>query len=208
MTTYLRNFLLAVLCLSFISACSKDDNPANGGGGNTDGSFTINGAGINNQTYNTLDRPAGAPYNPFAFGFFSPTDSATAIFNSGNSSGNSASVSIVYLGNQTGNFQNASVQRVILVTVGERGFAGGFESESPGSPIIPNTTFNLNVTRYEAAGGRIQGSYSGTLREVGDKGFGSATLTITGNFNVQRLEDGFEDERTIDLLRYKQMSVR
>ncbi|MGQ9804451.1 MAG: hypothetical protein ACUVRP_00025 [Chlorobiales bacterium] len=76
-------------------------------------------------------------------------------------------------------------------------------SESPGSSIIPNTTFNLNVTRYEAVGGRIQGSYSGTLREVGDKGVGSATLTITGNFNVQRLEDGFEDERTIDLLRYK-----
>ncbi len=197
-TKLLRNLLLLLLVFSAISACKKDDNPANNGGGSGgEGTFTINGAGINNQTYTVPSAFPGLPFNTFAYGSFNTKGNVTALINSGVAQGDTAGavVAIGFLGNQTGNFQNASVPRVIIVVVGGRSFVGGFESPEQGSPTLSGTTFNLNVTRYEAVGGKIQGSYTGTLREAsGSTGnLGTATITITGNFNVQRLSDDFDD---------------
>ncbi len=197
-TKLLRNSLLMLLFFSALSACKKDDNPANGSGGSGgEGTFTINGAGINNRTYTVPASLPGSPFNFFAYSSFDTQENATIVFNSGLVQGDTAGavVTMGFLGNQTGNFQNASVPRVIIVVVGERGFVGGFESLEQGSPTLPGTTFNLNVTRYEAVGGRIQGSYTGTLRQVSDStsNLGTATITITGNFNAQRLPDNFDD---------------
>ncbi len=196
-TKLLRNLLLMLLFFSAVSACKKDDNPANGSGGSGgEGTFTINGAGINNQTYTVPSAFPGLPFNIFAYGSFDTKENVTALTNSGVAQGDTVGAVVVigFLGNQTGNFQNASVPRVIIVAVGSRLFLGGFESPEQGSPTLPGTTFNLNVTRYEAVGGRIQGSYTGTLREAGSIGnLGTATITITGNFNVQRLPDNFDD---------------
>lgn len=194
-TKLLRNSLLMLLFFSAVSACKKDDNPANGGGGSGgEGTFTINGSGINNRTYTVPAPLPGLPYNTFAFGSFSTQGNVTALINSGVAQGDTAGavVAIGFRGNQTGNFQNASVPRVIIVVVGERSFVGGFESSQQGSATLPGTTFNLNVTRYEAVGGKIQGSYTGTLLEQTSTGLGTATITITGNFNVQRLPDDFD----------------
>lgn len=196
-TNLFQKALLALLFLSIVSACKKDDNPANpGGGGATgEGSFTINGAGINNRTYNVLPQIPGTPFNNFALGFYNTNDTATYVSNTGTASGDTTSVRVLigFRGNQAGNFQTNAVPRIIQVVVGERSFVAGFESSGIGSAIISGTTFNLNVTRYDAVGGRIQGSYTGTLREASVKGgLGNATITITGNFNVVRLTDDFD----------------
>ncbi len=117
---------------------------------------------------------------------------------------------VKFRGNQAGNFQGSSSQpRIIQVVVGDRAFVGGFEISEPGSPTITGTTFNLNVTSYGQVGGRIQGNYTGTLRQVtGDKGgLGNTTITITGNFNVQRLPDGTDvgGDRAIKLFSLKEI---
>jgi len=187
MKTHLfKQALLSLLVLLLFSACKKDDNPAGGGSGGGGNSFTINGSGWNNVTYTVPS--ATPPGFPFAFGFYNTEDSATIVFNIGSVNGSdSTGVVFGFQSRQAGNFQgNSPVARLIQVTSRGRVFAGGFEPQDS----IPNTTFNLNVTRYEAVGGRIQGVYTGTLRELAaGGGFGNTTITITGNFDVQRLPD-------------------
>jgi len=190
----LRNSLLMLLFFSAVSACKKDDNPAGSGtGGN---SFTINGSGWNNVTYTVPSAtPPGFPFNPFALGFYNTSDSSTIVVNISSSGSDSITVAFGFQSRQVGNFQgNSPVARAIQVfSRGRnfiRNFIGGFETNTT---LIPNTTFNLNVTRYEAVGGRIQGSYTGTLRELVGLSFGNETITITGNFDVQRLPDDFDD---------------
>ncbi|MFQ3599188.1 MAG: hypothetical protein SNJ66_12725 [Chloroherpetonaceae bacterium] len=215
MRTHLfQKALLALLFVSLLSACSKDDNPTNGGGGGGQNSFTINGAGINNRTYTVPDAPLGSPFNIFAIGFFEPQENITVITNVGVAPDDTAGAGVIigFRGNQAGNFQGSSTQpRIIQVVVGDRAFVGGFDISEPGSPTITGTTFNLNVTGYGQVGGRIQGNYTGTLRQVtGDKGgLGNASITITGNFNVVRLADDFEDDddRTIKPFSYKEKRV-
>jgi len=179
-----------LLFFSAVSACKKDDNPAGSGtGGN---SFTINGSGWNNVTYTVPSAtPPGFPFNPFALGYFITEDSATAVLNVGVVNGSdSTKVQIAFQSKQTGTFQgNSTVVRVIQVSSRGRNFVGGRVPEG----VVPNTTADLNVTRYEAVGGRIQGSYTGTLRELVGLSFGNETITITGNFDVQRLPDDFDD---------------
>jgi hypothetical protein len=186
----LRNSLLMLLFFSAVSACKKDDNPAGSGtGGN---SFTINGSGWNNVTYTVPSAtPPGFPFNPFALGFYNTSDSSTIVLNISSSGSDSTTVVFGFQSRQVGNFQgNSPVARRIEVFSRGRKFIGGFETYTT---LIPNTTFNLNVTRYEAVGGRIQGSYTGTLLEQTSTGLGTATITITGNFDVQRLPDDFDD---------------
>lgn len=213
-----RIVLLACCLLLSMSACKKDDNPANpGGGGNVsgEGSFTINGAGLNNATFVIPSNPLQGLPNIFARGIFDPQSVTTSVGALGFRGGDSllATVVIGFRGNQAGNFQgNSSTPRIIIVAVNDRLFVAGFESVEPGSAIYPNTTFNLNVTRYDAVGGRIQGNYTGTLREVtGEKGnLGNTSITITGNFNVQRLPDGTDDggdDRTIKPFSFKAVQV-
>jgi hypothetical protein len=190
LSIFLRNLLLMLLFFSAISACKKDDNPAGsgtgGGGGN---SFTINGSGWNNVTYTVPSATSpGSSSNPFALGYFITEDSATVVLNVGVVNGSdSTTVQIAFQSKQTGTFQgNSTVARVIQVSSRGRNFGGGRVPQG----VVPNTTADLNVTRYEAVGGRIQGSYTGTLREVNNTGgFGTATITITGNFDVQRQPD-------------------
>jgi hypothetical protein len=189
----LRNSLLMLLFFSAVSACKKDDNPAGsgtgGGGGN---SFTINGSGWNNVTYTVPSATSpDSSSNPFALGYFITEDSATAVLNVGVVNGSdSTKVQIAFQSKQTGTFQgNSTVVRVIQVSSRGRNFVGGRVPEG----VVPNTTADLNVTRYEAVGGRIQGSYTGTLRELVGLSFGNETITITGNFDVQRLPDDFDD---------------
>jgi|GEM_PF-3050039 len=188
----LRNSLLMLLFFSAISACKKDDNPAGsgtgGGGGN---SFTINGSGWNNVTYTVPSAtPPGVPFNRFALGFYNTSDSSTIVVNISLSGSDSTTVAFGFQSRQVGNFQgNSPVARAIQVVSRGRNFIGGFETNTT---LIPNTTFNLNVTRYEDVNGKIQGSYTGTLRELVGLGFGNETITITGNFNVQRLPDDFD----------------
>jgi hypothetical protein len=198
LSIFLRNLLLMLLFFSAISACKKDDNPAGsgtgGGGGN---SFTINGSGWNNVTYTVPSAtPPGVPFNPFALGLYNTSVSSTIVVNIGSSGSDSTIVTFGFQSRQVGNFQgNSPVARAIQVFSRGRNFIGGFETNIGGfdTTLIPNTTFNLNVTRYEAVGGRIQGSYTGTLREVNNTGgFGTATITITGNFDVLRLPDDFD----------------
>jgi len=191
LSIFLRNLLLMLLFFSAISACKKDDNPAGsgtgGGGGN---SFTINGSGWNNVTYTVPSGEPGAPFNRFALGFYNTSDSSTIVVNISLSGSDSTTVAFGFQSRQVGNFQgNSPVARAIQVVSRGRNFIGGFETNTT---LIPNTTFNLNVTRYEDVNGKIQGSYTGTLRELVGLGFGNETITITGNFNVQRLPDDFD----------------
>jgi hypothetical protein len=188
----LRNSLLMLLFFSAVSACKKDDNPAGsgtgGGGGN---SFTINGSGWNNVTYTVPSATSpDSSSNPFALGYFITEDSATVVLNVGVVNGSdSTKVQIAFQSKQTGTFQgNSTVVRVIQVSSRGRNFVGGRVPQG----VVPNTTADLNVTRYEAVGGKIQGSYTGTLRELVGLGFGNETITITGNFDVQRLPDDFD----------------
>jgi hypothetical protein len=192
MKTHLfKQALLSLLVLLLFSACKKDDNPAGGGSGGGN-SFTINGSGWNNVTYTVPSAtPPGFPFNPFALGFYNTSDSSTIVVNISSSGSDSTTVAFGFQSRQVGNFQgNSPVARKIEVVSRGRKFIGGFETNTT---LIPNTTFNLNVTRYEAVGGKIQGSYTGTLLEQTSTGLGTATITITGNFDVQRLPDDFDD---------------
>jgi len=190
MKTYLfKQALLSLFVLSLFSACKKDDNLAGGGSGGGGNSFTINGSGWNNVTYTVPSATSpGSSSNPFALGYFITEDSATLVLNVGVVNGSdSTTVQVAFQSKQTGTFQgNSTVARVIQVSSRGRIFAGGRVPQG----VVPNTTADLNVTRYEPVGGRIQGSYTGSLREVTSTGgLGNESITITGNFDVQRQPD-------------------
>lgn len=180
-TNLFQKALLALLFLSLISACKKDDNPANPSGGTPPNSFTVNGAGYNNRTFTVPASIAGFPAP--AIGIHNEGDSATVCIQFVEvpdiDSIRTACLS-GFRGTQTGTYQSSSQTAGFELYVEGRKFVGGFD----GNTTISGTSATINVTRYDAVGGRIQGNYTGTLREEVNGTITSTSISLTGNFDV------------------------
>ncbi len=165
-THLLQKALPILLFVSLLSACSKDSNPSGsnnpGSGGGSEGSFTINGAGINNRTYNV---------GRFADAFFDTISNKTSVSMIGVAQGDSAIVFIDFAGSQAGSFPCD-----IQVGVGARSFSSILTTGS----VRPT----VNITNYGPVGGRVQGSFTGKIPQL--SGAGNDSISITGNFNVLR----------------------
>lgn len=183
----MKSLLMLFFALLLVSSCKKDDNPASGGGGGTPtNSFTVNGAGYNNRTF-TVPSSLNIPGFPGpAIGFYDNSDSVTVCFQLVEATSPKAVRTACisgFLGNRTGTYQSASLAAGFELYVEGRKFVGGFEGQN----VISGTSATINVTRYDNVGGRIQGSYSGTLREEVDGALTNTTISLTGNFDVLRI---------------------
>ncbi|MCS6990218.1 MAG: hypothetical protein NZM06_11970 [Chloroherpetonaceae bacterium] len=194
-----RFFPLLVFVLALFAACKKDDNPASGGGSPTN-SFTVNGAGYNNRTF-IVPASLNVPQFPLpspAIGTYVPQDSATVCYQL---------VAVVsfdsirtgcllgFLGNRTGTYQSASRAAGFELYVEGRKFLGGYD----GQTLYSGTSATINVTRYDPVGGRIQGAYSGTLREEVNGALTNTTITLTGNFDVLHISNPGGGNRSLSL---------
>jgi hypothetical protein len=55
---------------------------------------------------------------------------------------------------------------------------------------MENSTLNLKITKYEAVGGAIEGTFSGTFLVQDDDGFTGETVTVSdGKFSLLRYPD-------------------
>lgn len=186
----LKSLLALFLAILLVSSCKKDDNPASGGGtggGTPSNSFTVNGAGYNNRTYTV---PAAIPGFPApAIGTYDNSDSVTLCIQFvevPDPDSIRTACLLGFRGTQTGTYQSSSRAAGFELYVEGRKFVGGFEGQN----VISGTSATINVTRYDNVGGRIQGSYSGTLREEVNGSLTNTTISLTGNFNVLHISTG------------------
>ncbi|MCS7013822.1 MAG: hypothetical protein RMI34_05245 [Chloroherpetonaceae bacterium] len=175
----LRNLLLILLLFASLSACRRDDNPVSESSAPPGNFFTVNGAGFNNRTF-TIPETLPLPILPPKFALYDSTLRTTAVFQIAEfnfTDSSATAISFTFRGNRAGVYEGTSVGAQLQL--GRRNFAAGDTAAS--GTVISNTSFRVNVTRYDDAQKRVQGRYNGTFREVGPSG---ATVTVTGEFDV------------------------
>lgn len=123
---------------------------------NCENSFTINGAGFNNQFYNL---------NPtVAIGVFFPADNETGTSAVGS---NQDFIALFFPGNTTGTFSNQNANLQIQ-----------------GMIFQATESVTVVVDQYEAVGGIIKGSFSGTFQNMNQQ-----SAQVNGVFCVTRQPD-------------------
>lgn len=123
---------------------------------NCENSFTINGAGFNNVFYNL---------NPtVAIGVFFPADNETGTSAVGS---NQDFIALFFPGNTTGTFTNQNANLKLQ-----------------GMIFQATESVTVNVTEYEAVGGIIKGSFSGTFENINQQ-----SAQVSGVFCVTRQPD-------------------
>jgi hypothetical protein len=162
--------ILAFATLSLVVGCSSDkkddDNPLVPGN-NSQISMTFNGAGFSNQTV-TLSNGLSS---------YSASQNYTAIIFSGKAGADSVYFYVVFDGNQTGTKSWDNNNGVIMYRS-----ASGVNYNYLGA-----SNGTLNITSYEAVGGKVGGTLSGQMVDVTDT---TVAISITnGNFSSTRVTD-------------------
>jgi hypothetical protein len=158
-----------IILLLVTSGCQKKETATSPTGNTTGGtaSFTLNGAGFSNQTFNIVGVVGG----------YSVSDHMTGLVGSAMSSGDTTHLTIVFPGSSTGTFQFSDTVGVII-SRGSGSSAHAFINGIGGGQIA--------VTAYGGVGGNIIGSFSGRLYDVSLTGLDSVTVS-NGSFNALRM---------------------
>lgn len=162
--------ILAFATFTLIVSCSsdkKDDNNPIIPGSNSQITMTFNGAGFSNQAV-TLNNGVSS---------FSVSQNYTAVIFSGKAGSDSVYFYVLFDGNQTGTKSWDDNNGVIMY----RSVSGG------NSSYLGVSNGTLNVTSYEAVGGKVGGTLSGQIVDATD-----STIAISisnGNFSSTRITD-------------------
>jgi hypothetical protein len=174
----LNPLFLGVLLIG-MESCKKDNetpvpNPNPGGGTEEKISFTLNGDGFNNQAYAINSSSTSV----VALGSYSPTQNYTGLSIAGNNSATKSITTVIaFKGSQTGNFalganENEDQAHLILQIKD-----GGVEKQY----VSTENAGTLKITKYENVGGKIEGSFSGTLTRF-DLSTGTPSTVTVSNF--------------------------
>jgi len=161
--------IFAVVTITILSSCSskKDNNPVNPGNPSASQiTMTLNGDGYSNQAV-TLSNGISS---------YSVSENYTAVLFSGKAGSDSLYFYVIFAGNQTGTKSWDDNNGVIMFK----------STTSGGSSYLGVTNGSLNVTSYEAVGGKVSGTLSGQIVEATS----SNTIDITnGSFTGSRIAD-------------------
>jgi len=161
--------IFAVVTITIFSSCSskKDNNPVNPGNPSTSQiTMTLNGDGYSNQAV-TLSNGISS---------YSVSENYTAVLFSGKAGSDSLFFYVIFAGNQTGTKSWDDNNGVIMYK----------SSASANFSYLGITNGSLNVTSYEAVGGKVSGTLSGQIVEATS----SNTIDITnGSFTGSRIAD-------------------
>jgi hypothetical protein len=161
-----------VLDLGTIELC---DNPSVG-----ETSFRMTGDGMDNELFNVVSSENNQYANMGVYykgsnvtiGVVDDLDSETYL-------------TLIFPGNSTGEF-DASEEAVVTIQR-EVGNTTSYYWSAYG---MENSTLNLKITKYEAVGGAIEGTFSGTFLVQDDDGFTGETVTVSdGKFSLLRYPD-------------------
>ena len=158
-----------VAVLLFSPGCKKSETatgPAGSGSASGTASFTLDGAGVSNQTFSMSN----------VSGFFSTNDNATSIVGVGVSGADTINMVIAFPGSTTGTFQfDVSSAGMVLIN------SSGIMTSGTGNGQIA-------VTAFGAVGGSVTGTFSGRLYELDlSMGIVDSAQVSNGSFNATRL---------------------
>ncbi|MBX9852973.1 MAG: hypothetical protein K2X86_14615 [Cytophagaceae bacterium] len=190
-------FMLIIMSFTVVSCFEKDEvAPVTPEETTPDreNSFAIDGDGYNNQYVVLLLHDSSYnqfPQNDWEFAYAKYDSGAThtasgALNNLGDSS--IAHMGILFAGNEVGVYNLGNIDSANNITLSISGnsvnAAGGYYLSHSGT---------ITVTKYENAGGLIEGVFSGTFGKYsGQTTTPSDTVTITnGKFSLVRLPDDF-----------------
>lgn len=148
--------------------------------------FTIDGDGHQNERVELRDVPA---YYDRPKGFYYSSYQATAVQMGRSTDAGYTTANFVFGGNTPGSYPTlttpaGTTSLQFNVNAANSTPSIGYEAHS-------TAPFTIVVTRYDAVGGRIQGTFSGTLtKRIGTGALTSTTVTISnGTFDVPRTAD-------------------
>jgi hypothetical protein len=175
---FLNACVVGFLLIAMDGCKKKEDNPIPQiTGGNGQLSFVANGDGFTNKAFSST---TGA-----TLAFYTVSDDKTAVgVDVGNQNSSTyAGFSLTFAGKSTGTFEldNTADEAYFILSIKDGTHdAAYYPAENAGT---------VTVTKYENVGGKIEGTFSGTLTKVDVTGQ-PATITIKdGKFSVPRLQD-------------------